>query len=160
MNRRIEQALNAGRLLHDGSLDPADRVAGCLLLLYGQQLSRIAAITTGQVSRRDDAVFVRFGQHDVPVPEPLGAALPELIRNGRTHAGVGTPARTRWPFPGGLASPSPPPSSANACAPWESTPCPAAVPRSPTSPPGYPQPYSQTSCTSQRAPRSDGRTPP
>jgi hypothetical protein len=92
----------AGRLLHNDSLDPTDRVAGCLLLLYGQQLSRIAAITTGQVSRRDDAVFVRFGQHDVPVPEPLGAALLELIRNGRTHAGVGTPARTRWLFPGGL----------------------------------------------------------
>ncbi len=92
----------AGRLLHDDSLDPTDRVAGCLLLLYGQQLSRIAAITTGQVSRRDDAVFVRFGQHDVPVPEPLGAALLELIRNGRTHVGVGSPARTRWLFPGGL----------------------------------------------------------
>jgi hypothetical protein len=90
------------RLLHDDSLDPTDRVAGCLLLLYGQQLSRIAAITTGQVSRRDDAVFVRFGQHDVPVPEPLGAALLELIRNGRTHVGVGSPARTRWLFPGGL----------------------------------------------------------
>ena len=93
---------HAARLLHDGSLDPTDRVAGCLLLLYGQQLSRIAALTTGQVTRRDGAVFVRLGQHDVPVPAPLGAALLELIRHGRAHTGVGTPARTRWLFPGGM----------------------------------------------------------
>jgi len=92
----------AARLLHDGSLDPTDRVAGCLLLLYGQQLSRIAALTTGQVTRRDDAVFVRLGQHDVPVPGPLGAALNELIRDGRAYTGVGSPARTRWLFPGGM----------------------------------------------------------
>ena len=30
------------RLLNDATLDPTDRVAGCLLLLYGQPLSRIA----------------------------------------------------------------------------------------------------------------------
>jgi hypothetical protein len=33
------------RLLHDTALDPTDRVAGCLILLYGQPLSRIAAMT-------------------------------------------------------------------------------------------------------------------
>src|SRR5258705_279935 len=92
----------AARLPHDSSLNPTDRVAGCLLLLSGQQLSRIAALTTGQVTRRDDAVFVRLGQHDVPVPGPPGAALHELIRNGRAYTGVGSPARTRWLFPGGM----------------------------------------------------------
>ena len=92
----------AARLLSDHNLDATDRVAGCLLLLYGQHLSRIAALTTGQVTRHGDAVFVRFGQHDVPVPGPLGTALLELIRDGRTHTGVGSPARTRWLFPGGL----------------------------------------------------------
>ena len=92
----------AARLLHDTSLDPTDRVAGCLLLLYGQQLSRIAALTTGQVTRHDDTMFVRFGRHDVPVPDPLGAALHQLIHNGRAHTGVGSPARTRWLFPGGM----------------------------------------------------------
>jgi hypothetical protein len=93
---------HAALLLNDTSLDATDRVAGCLLLLYGQQLSRVAALTTGQVARRDDAVLIRFGKHDVPVPEPLGQALLELISEGRTHAGVGSPARTRWLFPGGL----------------------------------------------------------
>ena len=35
---------------------------------------------------RDGTVHVRFGDHDVPVPEPLGVILTELIRTGRTHA--------------------------------------------------------------------------
>ena len=39
--------------------------------LYGQQLSRIAALTTSQITIRDDTVPVRFGDHNVPVPEPL-----------------------------------------------------------------------------------------
>lgn len=93
---------HAARLLHDDSLQATDRIAGCLLLLYGQQLSRIAALTTGQVTSRDDAVFIRLGKHDIPVPDLLGAALLELIRGGRTHTGIGTPARTRWLFPGGM----------------------------------------------------------
>jgi hypothetical protein len=34
------------RLLHDDGPSISDRVAGCLVLLYGQQLNRIVAITT------------------------------------------------------------------------------------------------------------------
>ena len=90
------------RLLHDDTLDPTDRAAGCLLLLYGQQLSRIAAMTTSQVTSHGDAVLVRFGDHHVPVPEPLGVILTELIRTGRTHTGTGSPLTTPWLFPGGL----------------------------------------------------------
>jgi hypothetical protein len=92
----------AARLLHDDTLDLTDRAAGCLLLLYGQQLSRIAAMTTSQVTSRDHTVFIRFGRHDVPVPEPLGVVLTELIRTGRSHTGTGSPATTPWLFPGGL----------------------------------------------------------
>ena len=55
------------------ALDPTDRVAGCLLLLYGQPLSRIAAMTTSQVTRRGEQMFLRLGRHDVPVPGPLAA---------------------------------------------------------------------------------------
>ena len=92
----------AARLLHDDTLDLTDRAAGCLLLLYGQQLSRIAAMTTSQVTTRDGTVHVRLGDHDVPVPEPLGIVLTELVRTGRTHTGTGSPATTPWLFPGGL----------------------------------------------------------
>jgi hypothetical protein len=92
----------ATRLLHDDTLDPTDRAAGCMVLLYGQQLSRIAAMTTSQVTSRGGTVHIRFGDHDAPVPEPLGAVLIELIRHGRTHTGTGSPAVTPWLFPGGL----------------------------------------------------------
>ena len=90
------------RLLHDDNLDVTDRVAGCLVLLFGQQQSRIAAMTTDQVTNRHDDVFIRFGRHEVPVPEPLGALLLHLIRHGKSHVGIGSPANTRWLFPGGL----------------------------------------------------------
>ena len=43
------------RLLHDDDLDLTDRVAGALLLLYAQQLSRITAMTTDQVATEANA---------------------------------------------------------------------------------------------------------
>jgi hypothetical protein len=76
----------------------------------------------------------------------------------------GTPGWDPLPEPDGCspagfpASPSLPPSSANACMPWASTPCPAAVLLSPASPPRCPQQSSPTCCTSHQAPRSDGCT--
>jgi hypothetical protein len=92
----------AARLLHDTALDPTDRVAGCLLLLYGQPLSRIAAMTTSQVTRRDDQAFIRLGRHDAPVPAPLAGAVLTLINDGRSYRGVGSPPATTWLFPGHL----------------------------------------------------------
>ena len=93
----------AARLLHDSSLDLTDRAAGCLLLLYGQQLSRIAAMTTSQVtSRGNGTVLISFGRGNLPVPAPLGTILTELARHGRSHTGTGSPATTSWLFPGGL----------------------------------------------------------
>ena len=89
------------RLLHDDTLEVTDRVAGCLLLLFGQQQSRIAAMTTDQLTCRDDAVYLRLSQHELPVPQPLGVLLLQLASDGKTHVGVGTPAGTRWLFPGG-----------------------------------------------------------
>lgn len=79
------------RLLHDDSLDIVDRVAGCLLLLFGQQQSRIAAMTTDQVIRRSDGVFVHLGKCEIPTPEPLGGLLIQLTEDGKSHTGVGSP---------------------------------------------------------------------
>jgi hypothetical protein len=91
---------HAARLLHDDALDPTDRVAGCLLLLYGQPLSRIAAMTTSQVTRSGQEMLIRPGRHDVPVPGPLASAITQLISDGRSHRGVGSPQQTAWLFPG------------------------------------------------------------
>ncbi len=82
----------AARLLHDTALEPTDRVAGRLLLLYGQPLSRIAVMTTSQVTRRDDTVAIRR-RHDAPVPGPLASAALDLINNGRSYRGHDDPSR-------------------------------------------------------------------
>jgi len=90
------------RLLRGTTLEPTDRVAGCLLLLYGQPLSRIATMTTSQVTRHDSQTLIRLGRHDAPVPGPLADAIRQLISDGRSYRGVGSPPATTWLFPGHL----------------------------------------------------------
>jgi hypothetical protein len=88
-------------LLHDQDIDLTDRVAGCLLLLYGQQLSRIAAMTTDQITEANGTVAVRFGRDEIDLPDQLGTAVLDLARTRRPYTGVGSPP-SRWLFPGGL----------------------------------------------------------
>jgi hypothetical protein len=92
----------AARLLHDTTIEATDRVAGSLLLLYGQPLSRIAAMTTDQVTRRDNQTFIRLGRHEAPAPDPLAETTHDLITHGRRYRGVGSPPNTTWLFPGHL----------------------------------------------------------
>jgi hypothetical protein len=96
-NRRWDLA---ARLLHDDSIEVTDRVAGCLVLLYGQAMTRIAALATGQVTRHDDGVTIQLGRHDVPVPGPLGDLLLTLLADGKPYTGIGTPPERKWLFPG------------------------------------------------------------
>ncbi len=88
------------RLLHDDDIDLTDRVAGCLVLLYGQQLSRIVAITRDQLSVTDGVARLGLGTTHIEVPEPLRGLLARLASNGRRYTGVGSPQATPWLFPG------------------------------------------------------------
>jgi len=88
------------RLLHDDQLCLTDRVAGCLVLLYAQQLSRIVALTKDQVTDDNGGVYLQLGAGRAIIPEPLGALLNELATHRRPYTGVGTPAATAWLFPG------------------------------------------------------------
>jgi hypothetical protein len=88
------------RLLHDDSIQVTDRVAGCLVLLFGQNMTRAAAMTTSQVARHGDDVYVQFGQHEIPVPGALGSLLLTLIADGKPNTGTGSPAVSQWLFPG------------------------------------------------------------
>ena len=90
------------RLLHDDQLDLTDRVAGALLLLYGQHLSRISALTTDQITRHGDDVHLHLGPDPIRLPNPLATLTARLIQAGRPHVGVGSPQRSTWLFPGGL----------------------------------------------------------
>ncbi len=95
-----ERWAQIARLLHDDTIDLTDRVAGALLLLYGQQLSRIAVITLDQVKTVGPQLFLHLGRDDLHIPEPLAGLLQTLIRDGRPYVGVGSPTTTRWLFPG------------------------------------------------------------
>ena len=88
------------RLLHDDDVELTDRVAGCLVLLYGQQLSRIVALTRDQITVADDTLRLHLGATHIEVPEPLASLLTRLARDGRPYIGVGSPAATAWLFPG------------------------------------------------------------
>jgi len=90
----------ATRLLRDDTIEPAGRAAGCLVLLYGQNVTRIAALTVSQVTRHDGSVHIRLGKHDIPVPPALGMILNTLITDGKPYTGTGTPATGKWLFPG------------------------------------------------------------
>jgi len=98
-----ERWTHLARLLHDTTLEPADRLAGSLLLLYGQQISRIAIMTADQITHHDSTTYVRFAHDELPLPDPLTAVTQHLLQHGRTHhLGVGSPPRTPWLFPGHL----------------------------------------------------------
>ena len=88
------------RLLHDDGLALVDRVAGCLVLLYAQQLSRIVALSVDDVVTEDDAVYVRFGTTKTIAPEPFGRLLVALAEGERSCTGVGSPSQSHWLFPG------------------------------------------------------------
>ncbi|HEY3632462.1 MAG TPA: hypothetical protein VGL21_16265 [Jatrophihabitantaceae bacterium] len=88
------------RLLHDDTVELTDRVAGALLLLYGQQLSRIAALTTSQVHQPGDTMHLQIGTERIHLPEPLASLVLRLRNEGRPHVGVGSPGTTGWLFPG------------------------------------------------------------
>jgi hypothetical protein len=87
------------QLLHDDTIELTDRVAGCLVLLYGQQLSRITAIRSDQITSHHD-VWLNLGSSKVIIPEPLGALLTQLAATGRRYTGVGSPSPSPWLFPG------------------------------------------------------------
>lgn len=92
----------ARRLLRDEDLDLGDRVAGCLVLLYGQQLSRIVALRRDQLFADEDsgATFLHIGTMHIDLPAPLDEMCRQLARDGRRHQGVGSPAASLWLFPG------------------------------------------------------------
>ena len=118
------------RLLHDDSIPVTDRIAGCLVLLFGQNMTRAAAITTSQVTRHGCDVYVQFGQHEVPIPSALGMLLLTLIADGKPNTGTGSPAVGPWLFPGLLPGQPITPARLTRAAPRPRHPRPGRTPRS------------------------------
>jgi hypothetical protein len=90
----------ARRLLHDEGFELGDRVAGTLVLVYGQQLSRIVALTRDQVQVSTGGTVLHLGATPIDVPPPLDDLLVRLVSERRPYSGVGSPALSTWLFPG------------------------------------------------------------
>jgi hypothetical protein len=90
----------ARQLVTDTTLNDADRVAGALLVLYGQPLSRIAAVTTGDIHPSSDGTtIVELAGHPMPLHEPFVTLIGQLPQRG-THGMSDQIHRTGWLFPG------------------------------------------------------------
>jgi len=73
------------RLLLDETLAPGDRLAGCLVVLYGQQPSRIAALRVTDTSYADGTTRLKLGADWLDVPEPVAALLRGTLARPRQH---------------------------------------------------------------------------
>jgi hypothetical protein len=88
------------RLLHDDTVELGDRVAGCLVLLYGQHVSRIVTIGRDQITIHDGTVRLHLGTTHINIPGPLDDLLSELASSRRPKTGVISPPNQHWLFPG------------------------------------------------------------
>jgi hypothetical protein len=96
--RRWEQAR---RLLHDTPLNPSDRVAGLLLLLYAQPVAAIQRLTINDLHDNSGQLRITLGAVPVDLPEPLAGLVRDLAASRRGHSLLDAPAATPWLFPGG-----------------------------------------------------------
>jgi hypothetical protein len=91
----------ARRLVHDDTLDTADRVAGALVVLYAQPLVRICALTTNDVQTDGKTFTIGLGTDRLELPEPFATLITSLPQ--RRRAGVAEQLPSNWLFPGSRA---------------------------------------------------------
>jgi len=91
----------ARRLVNDDTLEPEDRFAGLLVLLYAQWPAAIGRLTLAHVEISDGGVRLRLGAEPVVLPEPLAALARQLVATRQGHAVIGHQESSPWLFPGG-----------------------------------------------------------
>lgn len=90
----------ARRLLHDDTLDPADRVVGALVLLYAQPVTRIARLTLADLTDHGHLLTLTFGKDHLEIPQPLAGLLRQLPWRRQIGPSGVVPDADRWLFPG------------------------------------------------------------
>jgi hypothetical protein len=88
-------------LLHDDSDAIEDRVAGLLVLLYGQPVARIARLTRDQITHTPARVQLLLGTVPLDLPAPLDELIRQLLDRRHGRAVVGRTNDHPWVFPGG-----------------------------------------------------------
>lgn len=91
----------AQRLVHEESMDPVDRVAGALIVLYAQPLAHILTLTVDDVIVTSTGVQLMLGTDALELPEPLATVIQQLPHRRRASPAEQLP--TRWLFVGSHA---------------------------------------------------------
>ncbi|MEV6110971.1 hypothetical protein AB0L59_00265 [Streptomyces sp. NPDC052109] len=89
------------RLLNDDSFETKDRVAGLMVLLYGQTPARTCRLTTAHVLHDEDGVALRINKTPLRLPPPLDALVLQLvdIAHSQEHAVNSNELNAPWLFP-------------------------------------------------------------
>ena len=74
------------------TLAPGDRIAHCLVALYGQQASTIAALRTTDTSCAAGVTRLKLGADWLDVPEPVATLLRQHLRNRANMTMAANPA--------------------------------------------------------------------
>lgn len=77
------------RLVNGDGIDTATRVAGLLLLLLAQPLSRISLIRVDQVRQTKDCVSLTLGSHPTDLLPPLDGLVLELVQQRHGYPTLG-----------------------------------------------------------------------
>jgi len=86
-------------LLHDDGCTPADRVAGLLVLLFGQRPHRISRLATSDVTIDGDRVSIALGASPIELPEPFASHMRTLIATRHARVGKRVSDPGPWLFP-------------------------------------------------------------
>lgn len=86
-------------LLHREEAAPPERLAGCLLLLFGQPLTRSAALRAADVAGHGEGgATISLGRGAVALPDPLARLALDLRESALAHGG-----EEAWLLPGRTA---------------------------------------------------------
>lgn len=75
------------------------RIAGILVLLYAQPLTKIAALHTADISCVNAEARIALGKDPIPVPEPFASQLNYHLHNRPNMRTAGGTRGTPWLFP-------------------------------------------------------------
>jgi hypothetical protein len=87
-------------LLEDESIDLRDRVAGCLVLIFAQQISRLVLLKKDDIQVTQGRVFVRLGREPLLVPEPLATLILRLRQARSPRGNLARSTEPEWMFAG------------------------------------------------------------
>lgn len=90
-------------LLHQDDLESSDRLAGLLILLYGQRVSSISKLTTSDLCHADGKYTLNLGTTPLELPTPLDQIAQQTVEQRQHHIKLGRANDdSAWIFPGGL----------------------------------------------------------